>query len=72
MTTEAERLSGVVFSFTVMLIVAAPAPPLVGDTLHQLSALVLMIEALHDELAVKETFVLPPAVAITGAVFVPG
>ena len=71
-TTEAARLSGVVFSFTVMVTLAVPATPLVGATLHQLSALVFMTEALHASLAVKDTLVLPPSVAITGEVLVPG
>lgn len=71
MFIEAERSSGSVFGFAVIVMVAAPAFPLVGDTLHQASARSLTACALHAVDALKVTLKVPPSVAIAGLGSVP-
>ena len=71
MITDAERSSGSVFSFVVIVIVAFPALPLVGDTLHHESARTFTAEAVQAVEALKVTFVEPPFVGTTGLRSVP-
>ena len=59
MITDAERSSGSVFSFVVIVIVAFPALPLVGDTLHQESARTFTAEAVQDVETLK-VMLIPP------------
>lgn len=59
------------FAFTVIVMVAAPVLPLVGNILHQLSARVLMACAVHAVDALKDIVIVPPSVGMTGFVSVP-
>ena len=54
-----------------MEIVPAPALPVVGDTLHHVSARSFMACALHAVDEVNDTVIVPPSVAIIGFVSVP-
>ena len=60
-TTEAERSSGVSFSIVVMVILALPAGPLVGETEHQLSARELITDTVQGADELNEIVLLPPS-----------
>ena len=62
MIMDAERSSGVSLAIVVTVIFALPAPPLVGEIVHQLSARVLTTLAVHGADDVNVMVLLPPSV----------
>lgn len=62
----ASRSSGVSFAVVVTVMVALPALPEVGETVHQDSARVVATEIAQSEVAVNEIFSLPPSVENVG------